>query len=224
MDSVSGVGVLDKAIAVIRAVAQGPRDLSQLQVEVGLPRATTHRLAQALEAHGILRRDARGAFDLGGALIALGRVALDRFPLAELSRPILRELRDTTGESVQLFVREDGSMGRTGVAGRRCVLSLQSAHGLRWILPEGSLLPLEVGSAGRVLSGEITSHGWVQSVEEREPGVASVSAPVRDARGEVVAAVSVSGPVERLSRSPGQRFGSEVIHSADRISAILVAG
>jgi DNA-binding IclR family transcriptional regulator len=224
MDSVSGVGVLDKAVALIRAVAEAPLDLAGLQAVSGLPRATTHRLAQALELHGILRRDSQGRFDLGGAVIALGRVALDRFPLAELSRPILRELRDSTGESVQLFVREDGSMGRTGVSGRRCVLSLQSAHGLRWILPEGSLLPLEVGSAGRVLSGEPRSSGWVQSVEEREPGVASVSAPVRDARGEITAAVSVSGPVERLSRQPGKRFGAQVVAAADQITEILLAG
>ena len=224
MESVSGVGVLDKAVALIRAVADGPADLAGLQVASGLPRATTHRLAQALEAHGILRRDGRGRFDLGGALIALGRVALDRFPLAELSRPILSDLRDATGESVQLFVREDGALGRSGVSGRRCVVSLQSAHGLRWILPEGSLLPLEVGSAGRVLSGKDARAGWIHSVEEREPGVASVSAPVRDARGEVVAAVSVSGPVERLSRQPGERFGAHVIGAADQITAILIAG
>lgn len=224
MESISGVGVLDKAVALIKAVADGPADLAGLQEVTGLPRATAHRLAQALETHGILRRDAQGRFDLGGALIALGRVALDRFPLAELSRPILSDLRDVTGESVQLFVREEGAMGRTGLSGRRCVLSVQSAHGLRWIIPEGSLLPLGAGSAGRVLSGEDVRDGWIESVEEREPGVASVSAPVHDASGQVVAAVSVSGPVERLSRQPGERFGVQVIRAADRITAILIAG
>lgn len=224
MESISGVGVLNKAVALIKAVADGPADLAGLQEVTGLPRATAHRLAQALETHGILRRDAQGRFDLGGALIALGRVALDRFPLAELSRPILSDLRDVTGESVQLFVREEGAMGRTGLSGRRCVLSVQSAHGLRWIIPEGSLLPLGAGSAGRVLSGEDVRDGWIESVEEREPGVASVSAPVHDANGQVVAAVSVSGPVERLSRQPGERFGVQVIRAADRITAILIAG
>lgn len=224
MESISGVGVLNKAVALIKAVADGPADLAGLQEVTGLPRATAHRLAQALETHGILRRDAQGRFDLGGALIALGRVALDRFPLAELSRPILSDLRDVTGESVQLFVREEGAMGRTGLSGRRCVLSVQSAHGLRWIIPEGSLLPLGAGSAGRVLSGEDIRDGWIESVEEREPGVASVSAPVHDASGQVVAAVSVSGPVERLSRQPGERFGVQVIRAADRITAILIAG
>ena len=95
--------------------------------------------------------------------------------------------------------------------GRRCVLSLQSPHGLRWIVPEGALLPLDRGSAGHVLrriAGESPDEGrrteWVESVGEREPGVASVSAGVRDADGTVVAAVSVSGPIERLSRRPGR--------------------
>lgn len=220
MDSVSGVGVVDKAVQILRAVAAAPMDLAGLQAATGLPRATAHRLAGALEAHGVLRRDASGRYDLGGALATLGRVALERFPLAEISRPILQDLRSTTGESVQLFVRE-GSLRTGAVAGRLCVVSLQSPHGLRWIVPEGSLLPLEVGSAGRLLSGEATATGWIQSVEEREPGVASVSSAVRDRHGEVIAAVSISGPVERLSRAPGERFGPAVLATAERIDRAL---
>jgi DNA-binding IclR family transcriptional regulator len=210
MDIVTGVGVLDKAVHVLRAVADAPRTLNGLQAATGLPRATAHRLAVALEEHGLLRRDDEGRFDLGPELAALGRVASDRFPLAALALPVLEHLRDRTGESVQLFVRE-GSQ-------RRCVLSLQSPHALRWIVPEGVLFPLDAGSAGRVLSGEAGRGGWVQSVEEREPGVASVSAPVRDADGRVIAAVSISGPIERLSRSPGTRFGDQVVAAAHEIT------
>ncbi|HMU79537.1 MAG TPA: IclR family transcriptional regulator C-terminal domain-containing protein, partial [Microthrixaceae bacterium] len=58
--------------------------------------------------------------------------------------------------------------------------------------------------------------GWVQTVEEREPGVASVSAPVRR-DGRVVAAISVSGPVERMGTSPGDRHGVAVTAAAGRI-------
>jgi DNA-binding IclR family transcriptional regulator len=61
----------------------------------------------------------------------------------------------------------------------------------------------------------------VASVEERERGVASVSAPVRDADGRVLAAVSVSGPVERTTRSPGERYGEAVEAAARRIEAAL---
>jgi len=68
-----------------------------------------------------------------------------------------------------------------------------------------------------VLSGQLGTAGWVESVEEREPGVASVSAPVLDGT-RVLAAVSVSGPVERLSRSPGERFGAAVVETAAAIS------
>lgn len=210
MDIVTGVGVLDKAVHVLRAVADAPRTLNGLQAATGLPRATAHRLAVALEEHGLLRRDDEGRFDLGPELAALGRVASDRFPLAALSLPVLERLRDQTGESVQLFVREG--------AQRRCVVSLQSPHALRWIVPEGVLFPLDAGSAGRVLSGGTGADGWVQSVEEREPGVASVSAPVHDADGRVIAAVSISGPVERLTREPGSRFGTQVLSAARKIT------
>jgi DNA-binding IclR family transcriptional regulator len=212
MDIVTGVGVLDKATHVLRAVAERPLSLQGLQAATDLPRATAHRLAVALEAHGLLRRDEDGRFDLGPELAALGRIASERFPIAGLALPVLEALRDDTGESTQLFVREGGH--------RRCVLSLQSPHALRWIVPEGVLFPLEFGSAGRVLSGE-TSSEWVESVEEREPGVASVSSPVFAGSGGVVAAVSVSGPIERLTRQPGARFGKRVAQAAAEIADLL---
>jgi DNA-binding IclR family transcriptional regulator len=213
MESVSGVGVLDKAVVVLHAVATSPMSLAQLQARTELPRATVHRLAAALEHHGMLRRDGSGRYELGLALVALGQTAAERFPLVEVADPMLHALRSETGESVQLFVREG--------AQRRCAVSLESPHGLRWIVPQGSLLPLDVGSAGRVLSGEVTRHRWVQSVGEREAGVASVSAPVLAADGSTVAAVSVSGPIERLTRQPGKRFGDAVVAAADRISTAL---
>ncbi len=202
----TGVGVLDKAMVVVAAIAEGPKGLAQLQEATGLPRATAHRLAAALELHGVLRRDVEGRFELGHGLAALGHQAAARFPLVEVARPVATALRDTTGESVQLFVREGDQ--------RRCVLSLESAHGLRWIVPVGSLLPLEVGSSGRLLSGEQTKSGWLQSVGEREAGAASVSAAVHSADGTVVAALSLSGPVERLSKQPGRRYGPAVVAAA----------
>ena len=210
MDMVTGVGVLDKVMSVVRSVAASPRSLGELQQAAGLPRATAHRLAVALEQHGLLRRDADGRFELGLGLVPLGQTASDRFPLVELARPTLEMLRDATGESVQLFVREDTS--------RRCVLSLESTHGLRWIVPQGALLPLDVGSAGRVLSGETSHVGWIESIGEREAGVASVSAPVLATDGTTIAAISVSGPLERLTREPGERFGDDVVAAARRIS------
>ena len=211
MESLSGVGVIDKAVAILSALADDPRDLSELQDATDLPRATAHRLTVALEAHQLVRRDGQGRFCLGFELIRLGRAAADEFPLAEVAMPILVALRDRTGEATQLYVREGDA--------RRCVASVQSSHGLRWIVPVGALLPLDRGSAGHVLAdgGPLRA----QSVEERERGVASVSAAVLDHTGAVVAAVSLSGPVERLTRDPNRRFGAAVRAAAAEVAAAL---
>lgn len=215
MDSISGVGVVDKVIAVLRALeTNGASSLIELQDATGMPRATAHRLASALEDHGLVRRDSNGRFALGWGLVGLGKAAASALPLVEMARPVLDELRATTGESVQLYVREG--------EGRRCVVSLESPHGLRWIVPEGSLLPLGAGSAGHVLEGErVDKRGWIQSIGEREAGVASVSAPVMNAQGIIVAAISVSGPIERLSRKPGERHGAAVVEAANDLAKLL---
>jgi DNA-binding IclR family transcriptional regulator len=202
VDTVSGVGVLDKAFTIVDALEAGPRNLNELVAATGLSRATAHRLAVALEAHGMVRRDDELRFALGLRLL----------PLAELARPALERLRDETGESAQLYVRQQDA--------RVCVLSLESPHGLRTIVPLGATLSLDRGSAGRVLRGQdLGRRGWIESVEEREPGVASVSAPVRDAHGNVLAAVSVSGPINRMTRAPGKKHGAAVARAAEQISS-----
>jgi DNA-binding IclR family transcriptional regulator len=217
---VSGVGVLDKSVAVLDAVAVGPRSLAQLVADTGLSRATCHRLAVALEAHGLVRRDGEGRFALGLRLIGLGRAAADGWPLAEAARPALVWLRDTTGESAQIYVR-DG-------AHRLCVDSLDSPHELRTIVAIGARLPLALGSAGRLLlappggdGGRDGGPSWVESVEERAPGVASVSAPVCDGDGSVAAAVGISGPIERTTRQPGARYGESVAEAARMVEAAV---
>jgi DNA-binding IclR family transcriptional regulator len=64
---------------------------------------------------------------------------------------------------------------------------------------------------------DVRRRGWAQSVAERETGVASVSAPVRDGSGQVVAAVSVSGPVERIGRRPGVRWAADLLAAAEAL-------
>ena len=213
--SVSGVGVLDKAASILAALEGGPQPLAGLVEATGLSRATAHRLASALEEHGLVRRDGEGRFALGLRLVALGRAATEALPLREAARPALEALRAETGESVQLYVREGDR--------RVCVESLESPHGLRTIVPVGASLELGRGSAGAVLRGDgpTMRRGWTESVAEREAGVASVSAPVLDAAGAVRAAVSVSGPIERTTRAPGRRYADAVVRAARRIESSL---
>lgn len=200
--------MLDKAVSLLDALEGGPLALGGLVEATGLPRATAHRVAVALEGHGLVERDGDGRFALGPRFVG--------FALPPLARPVLEGLRDATGESVQLYVRRGDR--------RLCVAALESAHGLRTIVTVGTWLPLELGSAGRVLRGDVVGPGgWIASVEERQRGVASVSAPVGGRDGRVVAAVSVSGPVERLTRDPGGAFGALVVRAARAVEDALEA-
>jgi DNA-binding IclR family transcriptional regulator len=203
------VGVLDKAIAILDALEGGPLTLAELTEATGQKRATAHRLARAMVEHGLLAKD-RSRFLLGHRLVEIGAAASAGPVLADASRPCLEQLRDVTGESVQLYVPAGSS--------RVCVVALDSPHSLRTIVAVGAVLPMDRGSAGAVLGDrpDMTRQGWVESVEEREKGVTSVSAPVRR-DGRVVAAVSVSGPVDRTTRSPGKRYSEAVVAAARRV-------
>jgi DNA-binding IclR family transcriptional regulator len=132
---------------------------------------------------------------------------------------------------VQLYCREGNE--------RVCVAALEPPAGLRDTVPIGSRLPLTAGSAAKVLLAwadpelqrtvlgdamftertlaEVRKRGWAQSAGERAAGVASVSAPVRDQQGAVVAAVSVSGPIDRMGRRPGARWAADLVAAADAL-------
>jgi DNA-binding IclR family transcriptional regulator len=229
----SGIGVVDKSVAILAAVAAAPRALAELVEATGLPRATAHRLAVALEAHRLLARDAEGRFVLGARVGELAGALPD--PLVAAAAPVLAWVRDECGESAQLY-RRDG-------AERVCVAAAERSHGLRTTVPVGSRLPLTAGSGAQVLCAwsdpsslaevlpaaefterslaDVRRRGWAQSVGQREAGVASVSAPVLTADGELLAAISISGPIERLGRSPGTRFAPILVTGARRISAAV---
>jgi DNA-binding IclR family transcriptional regulator len=220
---VSGVGVLDKAVVILSFLSEGgPATLAGVVEGTGLPRPTTYRLLSALEAHHLVGR-AGGRYVLGMRLLGWGNRAVG-LDLAEAARPVLGALRDETGESTQLYVREGDR--------RVCVASLERASGgLRDTVPVGAVLPLEFGSGGKVLlawaedggrypgveAGEldaIRSRGWAESVAEREAGVASVSAPVFGPGGKLSAAVCASGPISRLGEHPGERLAESVVAAA----------
>ncbi|MFD6156859.1 IclR family transcriptional regulator [Nocardia sp. NPDC060256] len=225
----SGIGVLDKAVAVLYAVAEHPCGLNELCARTGLPRATAHRLAVGLEVHRLLARDNTGMWRPGPALAELAAGATD--PLLEAASAVLPRLREITGESVQLY-RLDGNA-------RICVAALEPPVGLRDTVPVGARLPLTAGSAAKVLVAwadadlqrtiladavygeraltEVRKRGWAQSAAERASGVASVSAPVRDAGGTVIAAVSVSGPIDRMGRRPGARWAADLVAAAEAL-------
>jgi DNA-binding IclR family transcriptional regulator len=223
------VQTLDRVVSVIEAVAvAGPCPLADLVRITGLARPTAYRLAVACEGHGLLARDDDGRFRLGGRLVGWGARAAHASGLAAAAGPLLARLVEETGESAQLYVREGGT--------RVCIATSERASGLRDTVPLGAVMPLTKGSGGKALLAwaadraefavtageleEVRRTGFAQSVGEREAGVASVSAPVRASDGSVVAAISVSGPAERMGAATRLRYSAAVRAAA----AVLAQG
>ena len=230
----SGVGVLDKAVRILGVLESGPHSLSELVAATKIARPTAHRLAVALEHHRLVARDLNGRFILGPRAAELAASAGEDRLLAAAA-PALTALRDATGESAQLY-RRQGDM-------RICVAAAERLSGLRDSVPVGAALTMNAGSAAQILLAwedadklhraltnarfnaaalsAVRRRGWAQSVGEREPGVASVSAPVRGPNNRVIAAVSISGPIERLGRQPGRVHAAAVVATAAKLSEFI---
>jgi DNA-binding IclR family transcriptional regulator len=236
----TGVGVLDRCVAILGAVEAGARSYTDIVRATGLPRPTAHRLIQGLEDHGFLIHVGGFGYALGTRLLALAATAMRELPLRELAHPVLERLARSTGESAQLYVREDDR--------RLCVDTAESESELRTIVEIGAALPLTKGSAGKVFLAWAGDHdrerlvgsaddperlgrqvfstrrrGWADSVAERAPGVASVSAPVFGPEGFLVAVVSVSGPTSRLGQLRAKRYAPAVMEAAKEIERALGA-
>jgi DNA-binding IclR family transcriptional regulator len=236
----SGVGVLDRCVAILRAVEEGARSFTDVVGATGLTRSTAHRLIQGLEDHGFLASIGGFGYVLGPRLLALATSAMRDLPLRELAHPPLERLARSSGESAQLYVR-DGDR-------RICIDTAESDSELRTIVEIGASLPLTKGSAGTVFlawAGDADRarllgtaddpprlerrlattrrRGWAESVAERAPGVASVSAPIFGRDGVLLAAVSVSGPASRLGNLRAKRYAPAVVEAAREIQAALGA-
>nr|WP_274709706.1 IclR family transcriptional regulator [Corynebacterium sp. c6VSa_13] len=224
---------MDRAVAIMTAIAQKPRNLAELCADTELPRATAHRLATALEVHRLLARTSDGRWAIGPTMAAFGAGAKNQ--LIDAATPIMSDLMEATTNSVQLYQL-------TG-AFRTCVAAQEPASGLRNTVPVGSRMPLTAGSAARVFLAYgppelaqntlpdaafdaaeldlVRQRGWAESVEEREVGLASLSTPVFDSEGTFLAALSISGVAERLKPSPGARWAPQLLDAAARLSAAL---
>jgi DNA-binding IclR family transcriptional regulator len=232
----SGVGVLDKAVKILATLESGPHSLSELVAATAIARPTAHRLAVALEFHRLVTRDLMGRFVLGARSSELAAAAGEDRLLA-IAAPALGALRDATGESAQLYRRQGDQ--------RICVATAERMSGLRDSVPVGTVLSMLAGSGAQILLAweepdklhrglagakfsaaslsAVRRRGWAQSIGEREAGVASVSAPVRGPNNKIIAAVGISGPIERLGRQPGRLHAAQVVATAARLTEYIAA-
>lgn len=245
------IQVLDRAFQLLGRLAENRDGLSltELAEQIGLHKSTVHRLVMVLESNRAVERDAdTGKWCLGARLSQLGMSALSRTDLYSASMDQLRNLVDKTGETAHLGVIRDGEVVslchvestqsvRTPITvGARTPVhctSLGKAMLAFWPPAE-----LEAFLRGRIFKPRtrrtitgcqrlkqdlraIRTRGYSIDDEEFEEGLRCVGAPVRDASGSVVAAISVAGPTYRVTESRVAAVGSAVSQAARGISVEL---
>lgn len=249
-DARSGTQAVERALWVLRAFEAATDDLgiSEVAHATGLSMSTAHRLTRALCAGGLLTQDPRSErYQLGPALVVLGRLAEDRLGL-ERARPVLDLLAADTGESVSLGILTGGDV--------TVVLTIASNQPLRFSQPPGHRIPAHTSAMGKcLLAGqgdidgtvaalgpleaatdntvtdrrrlsadleEVRRRGWALNDEERNPGVRAVAAPVRH-RDRTIAAIAVQGPVRRLPDDRLDSVAERVIEAAGTVAPVLAA-
>jgi DNA-binding IclR family transcriptional regulator len=242
------VGVLDRSMAILDAVQAGALTNASIARVTGLPRTTCHRLLTAMATHGLLEHVGDRGYRLGPRLVSIAAAAMHEPSLRDIGHPALERLSTVTGESAQLYVAalsericvdavESSSELRTFVRVGATLPMYAGSAGkvfLAWMPPEARAgiiakarsLTLATPTGER-LERQLSAarkHGWASSAGERKEGVGSVSAPVFDPLGELVAVVSISGPTSRVGRIGAKRYAPAVKGAAREIEAALGVG
>jgi IclR family acetate operon transcriptional repressor len=208
---------VERALELLQKVARTPggERLSDLARATGVPTSTALRLLRTLEGARFVRRDAGGAYHPGPGLLALA-AAVDDLPLIQVSQSHLRTLVDESGETANLGVLDD-----TGDA--LYIAQIQSPHAIRYASWRGRRVPGRVSALGLALHGHTDQEGLVVRRDTVEAGVTAVAAPVRGPSGNIVAALSVTGPSFRLDEAAAAAAGAAVLREAAALSAQLGA-
>ncbi len=214
------VRAVDRALDILDCFGPGQLELSltDLAKRINLSMSTTSRLVATLEKRNYLSRGRDNQrYALGPKLAQIGALGFTSVDIRKVARPLMEDLNRIYDEGVSLYVVQDRE--------RACIEAVESSRPLRRVINVGDRHPLTRGAAGRVLLAylseerrrdflrtdpftteealaELRRSGYTVSLGEREEGVTSISAPVLDARREVVAALAMSGPSVRFE-GPG---------------------
>lgn len=246
-EAYSGTQAVQRAVAVLQSFGPGAAPLTPQEISrrTGLNRSTIYRLLSALESAGFVVAD-DGRYRLGPELIALGGLALRQTDLRAAALPALRELARRTGETIDLEVLRGGEVVIVEEVAGDHLLSTASNVGTRYPahctatgkvllarLPPARLdeflaAPLSVcgprtltGPALRAALEQALTRGYAASYEELEAHLHAIGAPVFDHDGQVIAAVSISGPAARLPQRSEAQLAELLIGCCSEISRML---
>ena len=246
-----GTQTLMRGLALLECVADGIGDVKGISARLGTPRSTTHRMLNSLVAEGYLHHIPYRGYLLGPKLIRLGVIALEQRPLTAIARPHLERLAGITGDTVHLGVEEEnqvlyldkisGTRGlemRSRIGNCKPIASTGVGKALLLGIPESRWRHLyDEAAADQARSGVLPMlaswpdylealrsycrHGWVFDLEENEPGIRCIGAPIFDVRRKVVASVSVASAELYMPRERMEELGPVVLETARAISRDL---
>jgi DNA-binding IclR family transcriptional regulator len=247
--SVAAVQSVDRALTVLEIIGKaGTAGVSEIAVELGVHKSTVSRLIAVLEARGFVEQlSERGKYQLGFSIVRLAGSTTARLDLAKLSQGVCDGLAQMSGETTNVAILDGPrvinvveAIGPAEVALRTWVGQTCPAHAtssgkalLSGLSPDAvhDLIgpDLEGFTAHTIadldsLDAElerVRATGWASVREELEIGLNAVAAPVRDADGSVVAALSVSGPAYRLDPVAFIDIADATTAAAEEISARL---
>ncbi|RXZ80690.1 IclR family transcriptional regulator [Paenibacillaceae bacterium] len=241
----NGTQTLSRALDILFALAEadGSLSVSDIAKKVSIPESSTYRFLQTLEQNGIVERRGKGQIGLGMRILDLARSLSQQVhrELVPLSLPIMEELTTETNETSLLFIRSG--------ANAICIQNVKSKALIQYSTENGRILPLHLGASSKailayesekvvhnVLSklapetvqealladlAQIRKQGYSLSHGEADADVSAIGAPVFDARGTLVASLSIAGPKYRFDAVHRERAISAVIEAAEQISRRL---
>ncbi len=202
--------------------------VTELAEYIGLSKATTFRIAETLEQLGYLdKNESTQTYSIASKVLGLGQVFLDDLEFRTISLPYMRKIRDTLDETVSLYIVVNSK--------RVCVERIQSSQSLRRVVTVGEEVPLVRGASGKVLLAfsnlnygldetileGVRKNGYAYSANERGEGISAISVPLRNFKGNIVAALTISGPSFRYNEESLPRFIDLMKETARAISTKL---
>ncbi len=238
---------LVRGLEIIDAVADQPRTIAEIASMTGLTYSTVHRIVSVLVERRFLKAENPREFALGPRLIELGFAAYSQTDLVRIARPRLEDLSRETRDTVHLAQLDGWEVSyldklrgarpveiSSRIGGRKPVISTGVGKALILDEPEVALsrlyhrdhhlLPASMTEAGWLkLMADYRSGGYSYDLGEDEPSIRCVAAPIRDATGRIIAAISVSSTLEYMSPERMRDLVPEVQRVAAAISADLGA-
>lgn len=244
-DGKSTVRAVERALDILLCfTTHNEWAMTEIAQTVGLHKSTVHRMLATLEERGFVVRDpASDRYRLGLRIWELSANMSGADDPAVISLPEMERLGEMLGETISLYLRDGNERIR--------IQAVQSSQAVRRVAPVGARMPLYVGASSKVLLAfeesqkreellvniswpdsfdkeqffdqleEIRKLGYATSIEEREQGAAAVAAPIFTRGGKLVAALSVSGPANRLTLDKMREQAPAIIEASARLGTML---